>query len=132
MVVNFICILWGGVNVGNKHKLAEFEIPDTKLTIIGADVWVGARATIVAGVRIGIGAVIGTGSVVTHDVPPYSIVAGVPAKVVRYRFSEDVIEKLLDSKWWELPDTVIKKAATEFKDPIKFLENVNTILKGQK
>ena len=123
---------YGGGNVGNKHKLAEYEIPDTKLTIIGADVWVGARATIVAGVRIGIGAVIGTGSVVTHDVPPYSIVAGVPAKVVRYRFSEDVIEKLLDSKWWELPDTVIKKAATEFKDPIKFLENVNTILKGQK
>ena len=52
--------------------------------------------------------------------------------MVRYRFSEDVIEKLLDSIWWELPDTVIKEAATEFKDPIKFLENVNTILKKSK
>ena len=53
------------------------------------------------GVTIGTGAVVGTGSVVTKDVPPYAIVAGVPAKVIRYRHSQEVIDELLKSEWWE-------------------------------
>ena len=120
---------YGGGNVGNSKKLAYYKIPSTKRTVIGADVWVGARATIVAGVNVGVGAVIGTGSVVTRDVPPYAIVAGVPAKVIKYRFPEDVIKKLLESRWWELPDEVIKEAATEFKNPIMFLEKIKSIVK---
>lgn len=91
--------------------------------------WVGARATVVAGVKVGVGAVIGTGSVVTRDVLPYAIVAGVPAKVIKYRFSEDVIERLLESKWWEQPDDIIKEAATEFKNPIRFLEKIKSIVR---
>ena len=70
-------------------------------TEIGHDVWVGANAIIKTGTKIGIGAVVAAGAVVTKDVPPYAIVAGVPAKILRYRFDEKTIAKLLESKWWE-------------------------------
>jgi acetyltransferase-like isoleucine patch superfamily enzyme len=69
---------------------------------IGSDVWTGHNVNILPGVNVGDGAVIGAGSVVTKDVPPFAIVAGVPAKVVRLRFSEPTIERLLRLKWWEL------------------------------
>lgn len=67
---------------------------------IGNDVWIGHRATIMAGIQIGDGAIIGTNAVVTKDVLPYAIVAGNPAKFIRYRFEKDVITQLLLSKWW--------------------------------
>ena len=73
-----------------------------KHVTIGNDVWTGHNVNVLAGVNVGDGAVIAAGSVVTRDVPPYAIVAGVPAKVKRYRFSEPVIERLLRVKWWEL------------------------------
>jgi acetyltransferase-like isoleucine patch superfamily enzyme len=68
---------------------------------IGDDVWVGHGAMIMEGVKVGTGAIIATRAVVAHDVPPYAVVAGVPAKVVKYRHSPQVIERLLESKWWE-------------------------------
>lgn len=68
---------------------------------IGNDVWIGARAIILDGVTIGHGAIIAANSVVTKDVPPYAIVGGVPAKILKYRFGDKKIEKLLKSKWWE-------------------------------
>ncbi|RDY25647.1 hypothetical protein CHL78_017100 [Romboutsia weinsteinii] len=71
--------------------------------IIGNDVWIGYGATIMSGVTIGDGAVIGTNSLVTKDVEPYSIVGGNPARRIRYRFSENQIERLLDIKWWDWP-----------------------------
>lgn len=77
--------------------------------VIGNDVWIGDRVFVKNGIKIGTGAVIGAGAVVTKDVPPYAVVAGVPAKVIKYRFSEAVIEKLLASKWWRLDDSLIKK-----------------------
>jgi len=77
--------------------------------IIGNDVWIGFDAVIMSGVKIGDGAVIGTRSVVTKDVPPYTIVGGVPAKVIRKRFSNDVITKLTTLKWWNWPDEKIKE-----------------------
>lgn len=78
------------------------DFQDYQPIAIGNDVWVGARATILDGIKIGNGAVIATGAVVTKDVPPYAIVAGVPARVVRFRTSEDNAEKLSESQWWSL------------------------------
>ncbi|MFC0217697.1 CatB-related O-acetyltransferase [Pseudochelatococcus lubricantis] len=74
---------------------------------IGSDVWIGSGAMIMPGVTIGHGAVIAARAVVTRDVPPYAIVAGVPAQVVRHRFPPDVIDALLDTAWWDLPDAAI-------------------------
>ncbi len=74
---------------------------------IGNDVLIGAYVIILPGVTIGHGAVIGAGSVVTHDIPPYAVVAGVPAKVLRYRYSEDKIQKLLRIAWWDWPEKKI-------------------------
>lgn len=76
---------------------------------IGSDVWIGNNVTIMDGVRIGHGAVIGSGAVVTHDVPPYAIVVGVPAKIIKYRFDKKIIKALLELQWWYLPETVIAK-----------------------
>lgn len=71
--------------------------------IIGNDVWIGYDSIIMSGVHIGDGAIIGTRAVVTNDVPPYSIVGGIPAKVIKKRFSDDTISKLLEIKWWNWP-----------------------------
>lgn len=71
--------------------------------VIGNDVWIGYEAVVMAGVTVGDGAVIGTRAVVTKDVPPYTIVGGVPARPIRRRFSEDVIAELLALKWWDWP-----------------------------
>ncbi|MCL1799230.1 MAG: CatB-related O-acetyltransferase [Eggerthellaceae bacterium] len=68
---------------------------------IGNDVWIGSHVALKPGIRIGDGSCIGTGALVTKDVPPYAIVAGVPAKVVKYRFDDSVIEQLLALRWWD-------------------------------
>ncbi len=73
-----------------------------KKVTIGNDVWTGHNVNIMSGVNVGDGAVIAAGSVVTKDVPPYAVVAGVPATIKRFRFSEHIIARLLRSKWWEL------------------------------
>lgn len=77
--------------------------------VIGNDVWVGARAIILDGVSISDGAIVAANAVVTRDVPPYAIVAGIPAKIITYRFKQDKIDILLDLKWWDLPIKSIKK-----------------------
>lgn len=81
---------------------------DFARTTIADDAWIGSNAMLMSGVKIGVGAAVGAGAVVTKDVPPYAIVAGVPAKIIKYRFDETIREQLLQSKWWEMPDEAIK------------------------
>ena len=77
--------------------------------VIGNDVWIGYEAVVMAGVTIGDGAIIGARAVVTKDVPPYTIVGGVPARKIRRRFSDDVIARLLELKWWDWPAERIQR-----------------------
>ncbi len=90
------------------------EVEPFKRVKVGNDVWIGERVMVMGGITIGDGAVIGAGAIVTKDVPPYAIVAGVPAKIIRYRFSEDVINKLLELKWWDMPEEDLKNHISFF------------------
>lgn len=90
--------------IGNRG----FYDPHKGDVLIGNDVWIGANVVIKRRINIGDGAVIGAGAVVTKDIPNYAIAVGVPARVVRYRFSKETIKELKKLKWWELPDSVIR------------------------
>lgn len=90
------------VKITENSKQVKFEYRSP--VHIGNDVWIGKSVIIMDGITIGDGAIIGSNAVVTKDVPPYAIVAGVPAKIIRYRFSQDMIKQLLKLKWWNLPD----------------------------
>jgi hypothetical protein len=79
-------------------------------TVIGSDVWLTMRTFVRGGVTIGDGAIVASGAVVTKDVPPYAIVGGNPAKVIRYRFSPEQIEALLEIRWWDWPDELVVEA----------------------
>lgn len=110
-----------------KKKFSTFERDKDKNTVIGNDVWIGANAIILQGVKIGNGAVVGAGSIVTKDVPPYTIVAGNPAHFLRMRFEDDVIEQLEGSKWWELDDSALSQCALYIKDPKIFIEKLKIV-----
>lgn len=100
--------------------------------IIGNDVWIGCHVLILSGVRIGNGAIIGAGAVVAKDVPPYSVVVGNPARVVKYRFSEEIINKLQEMKWWNWPQDKINEAMPFFQNPIDFINKFHTPPRGTK
>ena len=104
-----------------RAKFSQHKLEGLALTKIGNDVWIGRSAIVLSGVNIGNGAVIGAGSVVTKDVPDYAIVAGNPAKLIRYRFDEHTIQELQSLKWWAWPDEKIKQYAEYFVDPQQFL-----------
>jgi len=88
---------------GWEHAMDGKQYPRKGDITIGNDVWIGYKATIMAGVRIGDGAIIAANATVTKDVAPYAIVGGNPAMEIRKRFSDDKISKLLDIKWWDWP-----------------------------
>lgn len=95
-----------------KHIFAGKSINDVVSKgpiVIGSDVWIGTKCVILSGVTIGDGAIVAAGSIVTKDVPAYAIVGGNPARVIRYRFSPEIIAQLLEIKWWSWPDEKIKQ-----------------------
>ncbi len=91
----------------------EQWIGPSERTTLGHDVWVGANAVIMAGAQIGIGAVIGAGAVVLGDVPPYAIAVGVPAQIKRFRFPAPIVDRLLASRWWDLPLDTLRALPTD-------------------
>lgn len=114
-------------NVSNSSiskRFAKHDVPKGKETYIGHDVWIGTNAIIKAGVHISTGAIVASGAVVTKDVEPYAIVGGCPAKVIRYRFDDDIIRKLLDSKWWEMNDEELRSHAKHINNPKAFLRQI--------
>ena len=88
-------VLWESAKGIQGHPTSKGDV------VIGNDVWIGAEAVIMSGVCVGDGAVIGARTVVSRDVPPYAIVVGNPAQIVKYRFNDQIIERLLHIKWWE-------------------------------
>lgn len=88
---------------------------------IGNDVWIGTNVIIKGGISIGDGAIIGMGAIVTKDVPPYAIVGGVPAKIIKYRFDDEVISKLLDIKWWDWSYELINERRDLFSNVVSFV-----------
>lgn len=108
------------------HKVSVYGIWADKAwdnkgdIVVGNDVWIGFEAVILAGVKIGDGAIIGARAVVTKDVPPYTIVGGVPAKTIRKRFSDEDIATLMALKWWDLsPAQILER--------IKYIQSGNLI-----
>ncbi|MBD8497952.1 antibiotic acetyltransferase [Paenibacillus sp. CAU 1523] len=94
--------------------------------IIGNDVWIGAGVIVLPSVKIGNGAIIGAGAVVNRDVPDYAIVAGVPARVIKYRFQPEEIEMLNKVKWWDWTDQEIARNSEYLKDPVSFFKNFSS------
>ncbi len=111
---------------GPKKRFARLDLPTSKKTVIGHDVWIGYNVIVKAGVTIGNGAVIGAGAVVTKDVPPYAVIAGNPGKVIKYRFNDETIEKLDKFQWWDMDEKDLSKIAYLFNDPTVLLDYSET------
>ena len=104
--------------------VTENKFPSFSKVIIGNDVWIGEKAVILDGVKIGNGAVIASGAIVVKDVEPYSVVGGVPARHIKYRFDEETIKLLQSSQWWNYPDDWFNKNAGLMLDVEKFIEKI--------
>jgi virginiamycin A acetyltransferase len=116
-----VVIATGGMRRTDLAALFPFDheiYRTTPDTTIGHDVWIGMASMVVGGVQVGHGAVLATGSVVLTDVPPFAIVAGNPARVVRYRFSEEMVKRLLRIAWWDWPIEKIAANRSWFFEPI--------------
>lgn len=93
---------------------------ETQTIVIGNDVWIGSRAIILDGITIGDGAIIGAGAIVSRDIPDYSIAVGVPARIIKYRFSSDYINFLKKTRWWEWEISYIQSNSMSFLDIEEF------------
>jgi hypothetical protein len=107
-----------------KAKFSEHEREPVRRVRIGHDVWIGRSAIVLPGVDIGHGAVVGAGAVVTKSVPPYAIVAGNPARLIRHRFPEAVVQRLLACKWWNLDEDRLRALGPLTQDVEAFLNQL--------
>lgn len=108
------------------HKnFAEIPYAPSETIEIGNDVWVGDGVYIKAGVKIGTGAILGAHAVITHDVEPYTVMAGVPARPIKKRFDDSTIEKLLVLQWWNWDEEKLTKYGPYFQSPEKLFEALN-------
>ena len=131
----FCSISWNVSATGNKHDYNKLtahpftqypsfgfveknDVDERSKICIGNDVWIGANACIMPGVKIGDGAVIGAGAIVTKDVLPFSVVAGNPARVIKSRFADQQIAALLSIEWWNWPKEVLQANMNLFKRPM--------------
>lgn len=102
-------------------KFAEHARELPRRTLVGHDVWIGHSAILLPGVHVADGAVVGAGSVVTKPVPPYAIVAGNPARLIRHRFSDDIIRRLQAIQWWTMDERQLGRLGPYFNDVERFL-----------
>lgn len=109
-------------NAAVSRFFVNLEVIEYREVVIGNDVWIGQGATILDGVSVGDGAVIAAGAVVNRNVPPYTLVAGVPARLVKKRFSDEQISQLLQIAWWNRDIGFISKYASLFSRPEEFFE----------
>lgn len=119
----FSLLKQNGLIYTDKQKFDEI-LPQTKIC---NDVWIGEGGIIMGGTTIGDGAIIGAGAVVVKDVPPYAVVGGVPAKVIKYRFEQPVIDKLLELKWWNASDEKLKNNISYFQSEDITTEMLNEL-----
>lgn len=112
-----------GITFAKKQLFDEMRAPIS----IGNDCWIGQRAFFVGGLTIGDGAVVLAGAVVTKDVPPYAIVGGVPAKILKYRYDEETIQFLLEKKWWNMPVEWLKENSDLLCDIDKLKETLKAM-----
>jgi virginiamycin A acetyltransferase len=129
------CFQWGQstshwkISIEAQRRLEVNSKPTPRQTIIGPDCWIGNNSVVLSSVEIGTGAIIGAGSVVTKNVPPYSISVGNPAKVIGTRFNEDIISELLELKWWELDiEEVSQLAYTDIDSSLATLRKIRNQL----